>query len=409
MNKFKIGDRAKVLAASNNIPNYSDHVGREYDVIDVSHYGDVKLSHSIFYHDPSWLEIVPDKLPDTPDTPDTVDMFISDWKAQSLHLATTTDMKWRAIARQLNVPESSNRDWLTSQIGSKKEWDKRKVEARVDKVVSELVSSLQAKATPKPSPERLKKLQGFKDMATVGYASGKVGVVEDNSRILVISDLHIPYHHPDAISFLRHLKDKYNPTRVICMGDELDHSALSYHDTDPDLYNAGDELARSLPFIQELKELFPVMDILDSNHGSMVWRKAKTHGIPRHYIKSYNDVLGVDSGWKWMFDLTIELPNGNKCYFHHGKSSDVVKLSQIMGMCAVQGHYHEKFKIDYWSNPIGLYWGLQTGCLISHKSLAFSYNNVNIKRPTIGTAVIINSQPILEPMLLDEDGRWIGI
>lgn len=184
MNKFKIGDRVKILPAVNSIPNYSEHVGLEYDVVDVNHYGDVKLSHSIFYHDPSWLEAVEDgvklvalyavgdKVKLLPhqftgisdykeltgkiftiksarnkrdgkfsyhvvengwsyaeewfeaiklaDTPDTGDMFISDWKAQSLHLATTTNMKWRAIARQLGVAETTNRNWLTSQIGSKK-------------------------------------------------------------------------------------------------------------------------------------------------------------------------------------------------------------------------------------------------------------------------------------------------
>lgn len=229
---------------------------------------------------------------------------------------------------------------------------------------------------------------------------------EDNSRILLISDMHIPYHHPDLLDFLKHLKAKYNPTRVICLGDELDKHALSYHDSDPDLPSAGDELRKSLPVIEELFKLFPKMDIIESNHGSLVWRKAKTFGIPKHYIRSYNDVLGVDAGWKWSFDLTITLPNGQKCYIHHGKSSDVIKLSQQMGMCAIQGHYHESFKIDYWGNPNGLFWGMQCGCLIDDNALAFSYNNVNIKRPVIGTGVIIDSQPILEPMILDESGRW---
>ena len=44
----------------------------------------------------------------------------------------------------------------------------------------------------------------------------------DNSRILFISDLHVPYHHPQAFEFLKHLKKKYNPTRIICLGDECD-------------------------------------------------------------------------------------------------------------------------------------------------------------------------------------------
>ena len=231
---------------------------------------------------------------------------------------------------------------------------------------------------------------------------------EDNSRVLLISDMHIPYHHPDLIAFLKHLKEKYEPTRVICLGDELDKHALSYHDSDPDLPSAGDELRKSLPVVAELFKLFPKMDIIESNHGSLVWRKAKTFGIPKHYIKSYNDVLGVDGGWKWSFDLTITLPNGQKCYIHHGKSSDVIKLSQQMGMCAIQGHYHESFKIDYWGNPNGLFWAMQCGCLIDDDALAFSYNNVNIKRPVIGTGVIVNGQPILEPMILNSEGHWVG-
>lgn len=231
---------------------------------------------------------------------------------------------------------------------------------------------------------------------------------EDNNRILLISDMHIPYHHEDTIAFLTHLKAKYNPTRVICLGDELDKHALSYHDSDPDLPSAGDELKKSLPVIQELFKIFPKMDIIESNHGSLVWRKAKTFGIPKHYIRSYNDVLGVDGGWKWSFDLTVTLPNGQKCYIHHGKTSNVIQLSQQMGMCAVQGHYHESFKIDYWGNPTGLYWGMQAGCLIDDDALAFNYNNVNIKRPVIGTGLIINSMPVLEPMVLDSSGKWVG-
>lgn len=230
----------------------------------------------------------------------------------------------------------------------------------------------------------------------------------DNSRILVISDLHIPYNHQDSLEFLQHLAEKYNPTRVICLGDELDKHSLSFHPSDPDLSNAGDELQASLPVIKRLESMFPEMDILDSNHGSMIWRKAKHHGIPRHYIKGYNEVLGVGDGWQWHNDMTIKLPNGQYCYFHHGKTNNIIRLSQQMGMNCVQGHYHESFKIDYWGNATGLYWGMQAACLIDDESYAFSYNNVNIKRPIIGTGLIIDSLPVLEPMVLDKKGRWVG-
>jgi len=294
---------------------------------------------------------------------------MTDWHSTAQAMAQE-GMSWRKIAKELGVARSTVSDHL------------RKV---FNKALSENKHSCETYSVRKQDSDK-----------------------EDNSRILLISDMHIPYHHQDLIPFLKHLKAKYNPTRVICMGDELDKHALSYHDSDPDLPSAGDELRKSLPVIAELFEIFPKMDIIESNHGSLVWRKAKTFGIPKHYIKSYNDVLGVDGGWKWSFDLTIELPNGQKCYLHHGKTSNVIQLSQQMGMCAVQGHYHESFKIDYWGNPTGLYWGMQIGCLIDDDTMAFNYNNVNIKRPIIGTGLIIDSMPVLEPMILDSEGRWIG-
>lgn len=231
-------------------------------------------------------------------------------------------------------------------------------------------------------------------------AASSMPTGKDNSRVLFISDLHAPYNHPKALNFLQDLKDKYAPTRIISLGDECDKHSLSYHDSDPDLMSAGDELKAAQKTIQALHEIFPEMDVIESNHGSLVWRKAKTHGIPRHYIRPYNEVLGVGDGWKWVYDLTLDLPNGQKCYVCHGKTTDVTKLSQQMGMCAVQGHYHEKFKIEYWANPTGLYWGMQSGCLVDDESYAFAYNNTNIKRPIIGTSLIIDSKPVLEAVEL---------
>lgn len=278
------------------------------------------------------------------------------WREQALKLADTGVLSWREIAKVLDAPKSSVSDYL-------REYYKQKDEINI---------------------------QDYE-------------MVEDNSlnaRILFISDMHIPYHHPDTLDFLQGLKDKYNPTRVICLGDELDKHSLSFHDSDPDLMSAGDELRAALPVIKKLHEMFPVMDLVDSNHGSLVWRKAKHHGIPRHYIKSYNEVLEVGDGWKWHNDLVIDLPDGQQVYVHHGKTSEAVKTSQAMGMSFVCGHFHESFGVTYWANPNGLFFAMNSGCLIDDDSYAFSYNNVNLKRPIRGTSLIINGKPILEAMKL---------
>ena len=64
-------------------------------------------------------------------------------------------------------------------------------------------------------------------------------------KILCISDTHYPYAHPDHLDFLQALKKKYkfgSKDKYVMLGDELDYSALSFHDSDPDLPNSTKEL-----------------------------------------------------------------------------------------------------------------------------------------------------------------------
>jgi hypothetical protein len=226
--------------------------------------------------------------------------------------------------------------------------------------------------------------------------------------VLVIGDLHFPFCHPDTLRFLKAVKSRYKPDRVIQIGDEIDGHAWSFHDADPDLHSPGDELGKAKWWIDKLYKLFPKMDLLESNHGSLFYRKQKAHGLPRDIFKRYNEIYDVGATWTWHFDLTITLSNGSPCYFHHGKSSDVMKTSQSMGMSTVQGHFHEKFGIQYWANSLDLYFAAQTGCLVDDDSLAMSYNNANLKRPLIGSLIIIDGQPKMLPMVLNKRGRWIG-
>lgn len=227
-----------------------------------------------------------------------------------------------------------------------------------------------------------------------------------NARVLVIGDLHFPFCHVDTLKFLAAIKKKYKPDRVISIGDEIDGHAWSFHDPDPDLHSPGDELGKAKWWIHQLHKIFPRMDILESNHGSLFYRKQKKAGLPRGVMKSYNEIYGVGLNWKWHKSLTILLSSGAPCYFHHGKSADVIKTSQSMGMSTVQGHYHEKFGVQYWANSLGLYFAAQTGCLVDDDALAFEYNKLNLKRPLIGSLFIQDGLAFSIPMVLDKRGRW---
>lgn len=230
----------------------------------------------------------------------------------------------------------------------------------------------------------------------------------DNRRILVISDLHAPYQHQDAVEFLAAIKDKYKPTRVILSGDEADFHGISFHDHDPDLDSAGKELEGTIAALKPLYKLFPKAEVLESNHGSLVLRKALSNGLSRKFFKSPGEILQAPKSWSWHFDITLTLPNDTQCYFHHSKGANVKKNSQALGMSFVQGHHHESFEIQYWGNPNALLFGMTVGCLVDPHSLAMAYSKNNLKRPVIGCAVIIDSIPTLIPMVLNKKGRWVG-
>jgi hypothetical protein len=273
-----------------------------------------------------------------------------DWKVQAIKLAKTEAISWRSISEVLGVARSTVSDYLRAYY----------------KVVEETDE-------------------------TEGH---------DNSRILWISDLHSPFEHKSALTFLTELKVRYNPTRIIIGGDEADLQSLNMHGVNPDLPSAGEELRQVRTFMKKLSTLFPVADILESNHTSLAYRRAFKAGISKGYMKSYNEILEVPDTWLWHDDLMLKLPNGQDCYFCHGKSTDGLKLSRNMACNVVQGHYHSKFSLQFWSNPNNLFWSMQAGCLIDDKSLAMKYNKLTLERPIIGTGLIIDSVPILEAMPL---------
>lgn len=226
-----------------------------------------------------------------------------------------------------------------------------------------------------------------------------------SDSIFVIGDPHLPYQHVDMFEFVKAIMRKYRPDRYICIGDEVDGHRISYHEPSPELPGPKDECDQAAELLGELHSIIPKMDILESNHGSLPIRKSITAGLPNRFIKTYNDAWGVGPGWRWQFELVVQTKLG-PVYFHHGKSANVLRTSQAMGMSAVQGHYHELFGAQYWGNPLALHFAAQTGCLVDWKSLAMAYGKNNLKRPVLGSLMILDGKPVPIPMHIGKNHRW---
>lgn len=266
-----------------------------------------------------------------------------------------------------------------------------------------------ADTTPAKAMRALKEARTLKTPEPLGKG-GRFKPSKVYDTIVVMPDLHAPYHHRHALAFMTAVRDKYKPDLVINLGDELDKHAMSFHDSDPDLMSAGDELAASLPVMAELNKIFPRMLLCDSNHGSMAFRKAKAHGFAAAYIKSYREVMFPEGGgrhWHWAENWRVRTALGD-VVFKHQPSGPALSDAAHNSCNLMVGHHHGKFTIEYGASSARLYWAAYSGCLIDKDSLAFAYGKHTMYKPIIGCTVILKGVPVLIPMLMDKDGNWVG-
>ena len=231
----------------------------------------------------------------------------------------------------------------------------------------------------------------------------------ENKIILFFTDLHIPYQHKDCFKFLDCIKNSYKPDGIICGGDELDQHKISFHDKDPDIaFSPSSELDESIRFYRILSDIFPRLDILESNHGSLVYRRQKHHGLPRRVFKEWNEILEAPAGHRWHDKLFLKMSNGQELLVMHQRAKAYLKVSQGHGICYAQGHFHGSFGVQYWRVGRELKWGLAGGCLVDTRSKAMDYGRLNFEQPALGATIIINGIPILIPLIEDKKGNWKG-
>lgn len=228
-----------------------------------------------------------------------------------------------------------------------------------------------------------------------------------NKSVLVISDLHFPWAHPDWYDWLVAQNKKYRFDVITNLGDELCHTAISYHEKDSSMPNPDKELEMALEEVQHLHEIFPEMSICSSNHGSLVFRKMKTAGIPLAHLRSMQEIYGTP-GWSWHDEIILKTNLGDTLLVH-GRSAARGKLAADEGMNAVQGHHHSLYEISWTKTSNGIRYNCIAGCLIDFNSYSFNYARNLSRKPVIGCMMIDkHGEPHLLRMKLNKRGRWNG-
>lgn len=102
-------------------------------------------------------------------------------------------------------------------------------------------------------------------------------------NILIISDLHIPYHDIDAITLALDYAQKEKVNTIFINGDLIDNHQVSKFESDPRKRSVKQEFDATKQFLQSLRKAFPEASIywLKGNH-CIRWEKfllAKVHEI----------------------------------------------------------------------------------------------------------------------------------
>lgn len=231
------------------------------------------------------------------------------------------------------------------------------------------------------------------------------GVNIHGDIVLAIPDLHCPFQHPDAFDFLRAVKIKYKPTKIVFLGDEIDACAFSRFPKNPDGHSAGKELeeakAALIPFYVE----FPKALVCVSNHTIRPHKLMREIGIPQVLWPTYSTMLNAPDGWVWKEHHIID----NVRYMHgdQGKGGS-------MGWTSNTEVYHQSVVVGHWHSKAGVFWdsmmfNVNSGCLIWTPSYAFDYARHSHKKPNLGCTIVTNGvRPDFIPMLVDNNYRWIG-
>jgi len=230
-------------------------------------------------------------------------------------------------------------------------------------------------------------------------------------RVVVLSDLQIPYHDPVALKKVISFIKWYRPNELWCVGDELDapepsrwnkgmagEYAPTLQDSIDQTYNImadfRDALGRSKPFI-----------IQRSNHTDRIQTYIRKYAPAFGSLESLKieELLGYSSlGIQYLHRFKELLPGWVMAHGDEGRSvqvpgSTAMSLAKKLGKSVVCGHTH---KLGLQHETTGLYgknrtvYGLEVGHLMDMRQASYLTSGIANWQQGIGILVEKNRKVI---------------
>ena len=216
-------------------------------------------------------------------------------------------------------------------------------------------------------------------------------ITSNETRLLVIGDLHEPFCLEGYLDFCVETYQKFNCNAVHFCGDIVDNHYASYHETSPDGLGGQDELDFAIQKVQAWSKAFKKATVCVGNHDRLIGRRAFSSNIPKAWIKSYNEVLGTD--WDWQPRFVID-----DVQYVHGEGGTARTRAKNDMMSTVQGHIHTQAYTEWMVGNKFKIFAMQVGCGIDRESYAMAYAK-NYKKQAIGCGVVIGGHTAINCLM----------
>jgi predicted phosphodiesterase len=241
------------------------------------------------------------------------------------------------------------------------------------------------------------------DLDKLVLPARKVNIIKDYNKtnnVLIIGDTHLPFEIEGYLDFCKKLEKDYQCSKIIHIGDLVDNHCVSFHDHDPDGHSPGDEYKMALDKCEEWYKAFPIVKICIGNHDRLPFRKAFTAGLPKNWLKSYQEMFNSPNTWKWDF---IHREFGVIYQHGTGLSGEMASINAAREnrQSTVLGHLHTVCNTRFLASNKDLIFGMNVGCGIDHHKYAFAYGRENTRKPVISAGIVIDGKyPINIPMII---------
>jgi predicted phosphodiesterase len=207
-------------------------------------------------------------------------------------------------------------------------------------------------------------------------------------RIVIVSDLQIPYHDPKAVNNLIDFIKRYKPDRVVSIGDEIDLPQVSKWEKGRMGEYAG-TIGKDRDATVKILEQLRVTDVIRSNHTDRLFNYIASYapglyGIPELQLENFLRLpeLGITY---WRKPMPIA-PNWVAVHGDHGRISQVAgqtALKQALqhGKSLVCGHTH-RLGLSSVTEASGgivgrIVTGLEVGNLMDFKKAHYTHGSAN--------------------------------